>query len=49
MAATRSPTPGDGRKFVDAFLADQGRVHIRDQEALPPTRERLDDDVDRLA
>ena len=41
--------PGEIRKFVDAFLADQRRVHIRDHEALPAMRERLDDDVDRLS
>jgi tRNA dimethylallyltransferase len=39
---------GEGRKFVDAFLADQGRIHIRDQEALPAMRKRLDDNVDGL-
>ena len=38
-----------GRELVDAFLADQGRIHIRNQEALLPISGRLDDDVDRLA
>ena len=40
--------PGDIREFVDAFLADQRRIHICDQEALPATGERLDDDIDGL-
>ncbi len=37
---------GEGGKFVDAFLTDQRRIHIRDQEALPAMRERLNDDID---
>src|SRR6202034_3432036 len=40
--------PGEGGKFVDAFLADERRVHIRNQQALPATRERLSDHIDRL-
>jgi tRNA dimethylallyltransferase len=40
--------PGESREFIDAFLADQGRIHVRNQKALPAVRERLDDDVDGL-
>ncbi len=40
--------PGDIRKFVDAFLADQRRIHIRDQEPLPAMGKRLYDNVDGL-
>ncbi len=40
---------GAGRQFVDAFLADKRRVHVRDQEALQAPGERLDDDIDGLA
>jgi tRNA dimethylallyltransferase len=40
--------PGEGGKLVDAFLADERRVHIRNQQALPATRERLSDHIDRL-
>jgi tRNA dimethylallyltransferase len=40
--------PGDIRKLIDAFLADQRRIHICDQKALPAMGKRLDDDVDRL-
>ena len=49
MAATRSPTPAKCRKLVDAFLADQRRIHVGHQKALAAARERLDDDVDRFA
>jgi tRNA dimethylallyltransferase len=38
----------DIRKFIYAFLADQRRIHIRDQKALPAMSKRLDDDVDGL-
>ena len=41
--------PGESRKFIDAFLPDQRRIHIREHQPLPAMRERLDDDVDRLA
>ena len=27
--------PGEGRELVNAFLADQRRIHVRDQKALP--------------
>ena len=37
------------RELVDAFLADQGRVHVGHHEPLLAPRERLDDDVDRFA
>ncbi len=40
---------GIGRQFVDAFLADQGRIHVGDQKAFGAMLGRLDDDVDRLA
>ena len=40
--------PGDICKFVDAFLPDQRRIHIRDQQAFPAMCERLDNDVDGL-
>ena len=36
-------------ELVDAFLADQGRVHVGDEQRLLPSRERLNDRVDRLA
>jgi tRNA dimethylallyltransferase len=41
--------PDQGGELVDAFLADQGRIHVGDQEALLPPRQRLHDHVDRLA
>ncbi len=41
--------PGEGGELVDAFLADQGRIHVGDQEAFLPARQRLHDHVDRLA
>ena len=40
--------PSEIRKFVDAFLADQGRIHVRHQKALLAASKRLDDDVDRF-
>ena len=40
--------PGVGRQFVDAFLADEGRIHVGDEEAFLAARQRLHDDVDRL-
>ena len=48
IAATRRADAGEIRKFVDAFLTDQRRIHIRHQKALAAMGERLDDDVDRL-
>ena len=32
-------------EFVDAFLADQRRIHVGDQQPLGARRRRLDDDV----
>jgi tRNA dimethylallyltransferase len=40
--------PGEGGKLVDAFLADERRVHIRNHEALAATHKRLSDHIDRL-
>ena len=34
-------------KFVDAFLADHGGIHVGEQQSLAPSRRRLHDDVDR--
>ncbi len=39
---------GAGREFVDAFLTDEGRIRVGDQQALFAPRERLHDDVERL-
>ena len=39
----------DGRELVDAFLADQGRIHVGHEQPLLAPCERLDDHVDRLA
>ena len=33
-------------QFVDAFLADHGGIHVRQEQALPARRRRLDDNVD---
>ncbi len=41
--------PDKRREFVDAFLADQGRVHVGHQQPLLPPLERLHDRIDRLA
>ena len=38
-----------GGEFVDAFLADQRRVHIGDEQFLGAPLHGLDDDVDRIA
>ncbi|MEZ5927658.1 MAG: hypothetical protein R3C55_04145 [Parvularculaceae bacterium] len=50
---------GDGRnlrtfarefgEFVDAFLLNDRRIHVGDEEALLPVRGGLHDDVDRRA
>src|SRR6185312_3345296 len=50
---------GDGRdmrlqahkigQFVDAFLADHGRIHVGKEKLLAPMHQWLNDDVDRLA
>jgi len=40
---------GPRREFVDAFLADEGRIHVGEQQFLAPPRRRLDDRVDRRA
>ena len=37
-----------GREFVNAFLADEGRIHVGDEEAFLAARQRLHDHVDRL-
>jgi hypothetical protein len=34
-------------ELVDAFLADHGRIHVRQEKSLAPIGSRLDDDVDR--
>ena len=34
-------------EFVDALLADHGRIHVGDEQRLAPRRRRLDDHVDR--
>ncbi len=39
----------DGRKLVDAFLANQGGVHVGHEQPLLAPFERLDDHVDGLA
>ena len=35
-------------ELVDAFLADDGRIHVGDEQPLPARLLRLDDDVDAL-
>ena len=37
------------REFVDTFLADQGRIHIGEEQLLAPARRRLRDGVDLFA
>ena len=37
------------RQLVDAFLADHGGIHVRQEQALAPGRQRLHHDVDGLA
>ena len=37
------------RKFVDAFLADHGGIHVGDEQLLARGSGRLHDDVDRIA
>ena len=39
---------GESRELVDAFLTDQRRVHVGDEEALQTPFGRLDDNVDRF-
>jgi tRNA dimethylallyltransferase len=43
------PHAGICRELVDAFLADQRRIHVGDQEALQAMRRGLHNDVDRLS
>ena len=38
--------PGHVGEFVDAFLADHGRIHVGDDEALAPLGEPLHHDID---
>jgi hypothetical protein len=39
------PDPGHRGQFVDAFLPDDGRIHIRDQQALAAVRRRQGRDI----
>lgn len=39
--------PDEAGEFVDAFLADHGRIHVGEKKLLAPGRGRLHHDVDR--
>ncbi len=42
------PDPCNSRQFIDAFLGDHGRVHVRDEKPLSSTLGRQHSNVDRL-
>lgn len=39
--------PDEIGQFIDAFLADHGRIHIGEQQLLAPPFQRLDENIDR--
>ena len=46
IAATSRLEPGIIGQLVDAFLADDGRIHVGDEQPLSRELGRLDDDID---